>query len=450
MSKREGKLLTDVQTVTLIIFVIAIGLVVSRVISSVVGAVIGVVALVVSGSISDVTAFGLVDWNVIIILLSIWLIATYFGKTGVPEWLAEKMLEMSKGNLALFVVALGTLAGLVSMLIDNVVIILMFAPVLMQVSRRFKFASFAPILFLGLCANFMGTALLLGDLPPQLLHSVSGIEFSGFLWLDGKPSSFIMLTITYLIVVTTFYFVFKKFFKNRRVNVTREEGAENPIKNPKFAFLVCFMFLATVLLMAFRQFTGLHLGFLAFAGAVTLVLLIEILKGPWNIDVPSFEEILGEISWDAIFFYSSLFCLVGALEHVGIIQIVANWLSPFFKASLLGGVSLLYWVTAPIVGVVEHDAYILAMLYIIRDFAQSTGISAWPFYWGLLFAGTLGSNLTIAGAPALYVALSMAEKEDGRKVPLGEFLRWSAPYVFLSLAICFVVLLAIWVIPAMH
>jgi Na+/H+ antiporter NhaD/arsenite permease-like protein len=33
--------------------------------------------------------------------------------------------------------------------------------------------------------------MLLGDLPPQMLHSVSGIEFAGFFWQLGRPSSFL-------------------------------------------------------------------------------------------------------------------------------------------------------------------------------------------------------------------------------------------------------------------
>ena len=55
----------------------------------------------------------------------------------------------------------------------------------------------------------------------------------------------------------------------------------------------------------------------------------------------------------------------------------------------------------------------------------------------LLWAGTLGSNLTIAGAPALFVAKNMGEKEDQRKVKLKEFLGMTAalcdriPYLLL-------------------
>jgi Na+/H+ antiporter NhaD/arsenite permease-like protein len=107
---------------------------------------------------------------------------------------------------------------------------------------------------------------------------------------------------------------------------------------------------------------------------------------------------------------------------------------------------VLYWVTVPIVGLVEHDAYILTFLYTIRDMAQG-GIEPWPLYWMLLWAGTLGSNLTVAGAPALYVALSLAEKEEGRRVSLREFLAWSVPFTLLCSGICYVLGMLIWVLP---
>jgi Na+/H+ antiporter NhaD/arsenite permease-like protein len=99
------------------------------------------------------------------------------------------------------------------------------------------------------------------------------------------------------------------------------------------------------------------------------------------------------------------------------------------------------------VGVVEHDAYILTILYVIRDLGETNGIDPWPLYWALVWAGTLGSNLTIAGAPALYVALTMGEKEDGIKWPLKKFLSYSVPYVIVSLVVCYLLMLLIWVIP---
>ena len=53
----------------------------------------------------------------------------------------------------------------------------------------------------------------------------------------------------------------------------------------------------------------------------------------------------------------------------------------------------------------------------IRDLGNA-GVPTWPLWWVVLWSGTLGSNLTVAGAPALYVALRIAEKEEDRKVSL--------------------------------
>jgi len=438
------------QIVASIIFLSSIILVITGWIDSVIAALLGIFAMILFGIMTEVQAFQFVDWNVIMILLSIWIIAGYFGKTGVPEFLAAIALRMSKGNIAVFVTSIGMLAGFVSMLIDNVVVVLMFAPVIFHACRRFKFEAFGPVLFVGLCANFMGTAMLLGDLPPQMLHSVSGIEFGGFMWHSGRPSSFFILLISYIITVSFFYWRFSKLYRRKRMDLTlirKEERYLEHIKDKRFAILVCGIFLLTILAMANRPFFGVHLGYIALCGALALILVFEVFHKAFHIEIPTFEAVLSGLDWRAIFFYVSLFALVGGLEHAGVIKLIAGWITPLIRSSLLAGSSLLYWVTSPIVGIVEHDAYILTMLYVIRDLGKEHGLNPWPLYWFLLWAGTLGSNLTIAGAPALFVAKNLGEKEDQRKVSLREFFSYSVPYVIVSLIFCFIPAILIWVLP---
>ncbi len=437
------------QTAATVIFLASIILVITGWIDSVIAALLGIVAMIIVGVYSDVAAFKIVDWNVIAILLSIWIISGYFGKSGVPDFLAAIILKLSRGNVAIFVTVLGMLAGYVSMLIDNVVVVLMFAPVVFHACRRFNFAAFAPVLFVGLCANFMGTAMLLGDLPPQMLHSVSGIEFSGFLWHSGRPSSFFVLNISYIITCATFYWTFSRKYKDIRMDIgsMADEKPLDHIKDKPFAVVSCGVFLLTIVAMALRPLFGYTLGFIAMWGAIALILVFEVFKDRFTVEIPNVEHVLSELDWRAIFFYVSLFALVGGLEHAGVIKALSNLITPLIKTSLMAGSTLLYWVTAPIVGIVEHDAYILTMLYVIRDLGKDTGINPWPLYWMLLWAGTLGSNLTIAGAPALFVAKSMGEKEDQRKVGLKEFLGITVPYVVVSLIFCFIPAMLIWVVP---
>ena len=430
----------------LAIFAVTIVIVITGWIDSTAAALLGVATMIWLGVMTEEDAFKIVDWNVMAILVSIWTIAGYFGKSGVPEWLSVKALQLSRGNPGLLVVMLSALAGFVSMVVDNVVVILMFAPVAIPIARHLGLPLTPLILMIGFSANFMGSAMLLGDLPPQMMHSVSGAEFWDFIWHQGRPSSFPILTVTFLMTLGIMYWMsFRKF---RAVATTNDAGGSHmpdaKIPDRLFAGTVLFMFAATIVAMAFREKLGVKLGFIAMTGALLLVLVLELLGD--RVKKPSFEDIVQGLDWRAVFFYIALFALVGGLEKTGILEKLAHSLQPIFRESPALGATLLYWVTIPIVGIVEHDAYILTFLYTIRDMGQQ-GVNPWPLWWMLLWSGTLGSNLTIAGAPALYVANNICEREESRRIPLREFLRWSIVFTLISSAICYVFGMLIWVLP---
>ncbi|HET9489700.1 MAG TPA: SLC13 family permease [Methylomirabilota bacterium] len=442
------------------IFVAAIVTVIGGWIDRALTALLGVALMVWVGVVTEDEAFLLVDWNVMAILISIWIIAGYFGKSGVPEWLAIQALRLSGGHGGLLVMILSLLSGLVSMVVDNVVVILMFAPVALPLVRHLGLPLTPVILMIGFSANFMGSAMLLGDLPPQMLHSVSGAEFVDFIWHQGLPSSFPILLVTFLATLGGMY-----LYGFRTYGVRTPQAAASVSGNPRpvgagtaanaldasariphlrFALTVVGMFVLTIVAMALRELFGVKLGFIAMSGAVLTVLVVEVLfRGR---ERPEFEAILAELDWRAILFYIGLFALVGAVEKTGVLERLAHVLIPMFVANLALGATLLYWVTVPIVGIVEHDAYILTFLYTIRDLGQQ-GVDPWPLWWMLLWAGTLGSNLTVAGAPALYVALNICEREEKMTISVGTFLRWSVPFVVLSTIICYAIGMAIWVLP---
>jgi len=430
------------QWLTIAVFAITIIAVVGNWIDSTAAALVGVALMIWMGVMTETDAFKLVDWNVMAILVGIWIIAGYFGKSGVPSWLSVQALKLSGGRPALLVMILSMLAGIISMFVDNVVTILMMAPVALPLARALKIPVFPLVLMIGLAANFMGSALIIGDLPPQMLHSVAGAEFFDFIWHQGRPSSFPILMVTFIATLGfMWWYGFRKAGERRSV---AEAGVDAHIPDRLFATIAVVMFLLTVVGMSMREHLGVQLGLIAMTGAVITVLILEVL-GKRTI-APRFEEVIQELDWRAIFFYIALFALVGGLEKTHILEHLANAIKPLFAENYALAATLLYWVTIPIVGLVEHDAYILTFLYTIRDLGQA-GVEPWPLYWMLLWCGTLGSNLTVAGAPALYVALTIAEKEEGRKVGLKEFLAWSIPFALVSSFVCYILGMLIWVLP---
>ena len=430
------------QWITLIVFGLTILAVITNVVDSTLAALLGVAVMCWIGIMTETDAFKYVDWNVMAILVGIWIIAGYFGKSGVPSWLSIQALKLSGGRPGLLVIILTFLAGFISMFVDNVVTILMMAPVALPLAKALNVRPVPVILMIGFGANFMGTALIIGDLPPQMLHSVAGAEFFDFIWQHGRPSSFPILMVTFLITLAVMWYY--GFRGHQRITDMAALGIEAKIPNPLFATIVVGWFIGTVIAMSMREYIGVQLGFIALTGAISLVLVLALLGD--RVKATSFEECLQELDWRAIFFYIALFALVGGLEKSHILDKLAAALKPVFIDNYALGATLLYWVTIPIVGIVEHDAYILIFLNTIKDMAQG-GIEPWPLWWMLLWSGTLGSNLTVAGAPALYVALTLGEKEEGRKVSLREFLAWSVPFTLVASAICYVLGMLIWVLP---
>ena len=254
------------QWMTLIVFAITIAAVVVNKLDATVAALLGVVVMVWMGTMTEVEAAQLVDWNVMAILIGIWIIAGYFGRTGVPSWLSVQSLKLSGGRPGLLILVLSMLTGLLSMFIDNVVCILMMAPVALPLARALGIPATPLVLMIGFSANFMGTALLLGDLPPQMLHSVAGAEFFDFIWQDGRPSSFPILMLTFVITLAFMY-----VYGFRRIGKPTAEGIASvkaDIPDQKFAAITCGMFVLTVFAMAMREHLGMKLGFIALTGAI--------------------------------------------------------------------------------------------------------------------------------------------------------------------------------------
>ena len=268
--------------IAIAIFAVSILAVITNVVDATIAALIGVLAMVWIGVMTETDAFGLVDWNVMAILVSVWVIASYFGKSGVPSWLSVQALKISGGRPGLLVMILSVLAGTISMFVDNVVVILMMAPVALPLARALKLQVTPLVLMIGFSANFMGSAMLLGDLPPQMLHSVSGVEFMDFFWHRGRPSSFPILVVTFATTLAAMYAY--GFRGHKRIAIDVEKlGIETKIPTPLFATVVVGWFLATVFAMAFREVLGVKLGFIAMTGAITLVLALGVLgkrQGP--------------------------------------------------------------------------------------------------------------------------------------------------------------------------
>ncbi len=431
-----------------IVFLVVLAGIVSRKIDEVALALLGVVAMVVLvRGYSVEEAFSYIDWDIMAILFGMWVITGYMIRGGLAEAVVDKLLDVTR-DYKLVILLLALAAGFLSILVDNVLVILIFGAIALDLAKKARADPILAVLLIGFSANFMGTAMLMGDLPPQLLHSIAGVEFLDFLWWRGKPSSFPLLTLTFLLVTWIFYRLFLANQPAARVPheesriLEQEDRGRDPDKRLLLRISLVF-FALTILGMALRPRLGVPLGFITVSGAAALAVVVEILRLLGRRGLPGFPEIIGEVEWRALLFYASLFSLVGGLQASGLLEDMAGPILPYLSRGLFEAYTVSYWMVGLLSMVVEHDALLLTFLYMIRDAALQAGIDPHPLYWGMAWSATLASNATTAAAPALYIAVVLLEK-DGYRVSGRTFLRYSLVYAGLSLLIMYIVTVLFW------
>lgn len=442
MRSLGGAVLESSVLIASVIFIATIAAIVSRVVDETVAALAGVVLLVLLTSYTPGEAFEFIDWNVLAILLGMWIIAGYMIEGGFTE-ATIRLVSRYASTYRRFLMLMAVFAGFISMFIDNVLVILLVGGITVKAAIKSGADPVLAALIIGFSANFMGTALLMGDLPPQLLHSVAGAEFMDFIWSRGKPSSFPLLTVTFFLTLAVFYLVFVRREPDARIDMDIEGiGKDSESRDRKFLLLVSLAFFtATVLAMALRPLLGLPLGFITVAGASMLALTVELLSRRYRLT--RFDEALGHVEWRAILFYASLFALVGGLEALGVLEAVAERFTGYLAAGGLEAYTVFYWVVAVLSLFIEHDALLLTFLYIVKEAASIAGVDPWNIYWAMAWSATLASNASTAAAPALYVAVAIVEKE-GYRVPAARFLKYSLTFALSSLLIHYAITLPFW------
>ncbi|MEB3779340.1 MAG: permease [Desulfurococcales archaeon] len=427
------------ELTVVVIFLLAIGAVILRVTDETVAAILGVVLMVLLTEYTPGEAFSFIDWNVMSILLGMWIITGYLIEGRIPEIIINALSRRVKTYKS-FILSMAIISGFLSMFVDNVLVILLLGSIVLSIAKRAGADPFKSVMLIGVSANFMGTALLMGDLPPQLLHSVAGAEFLDFIYFYGKPSSFPLLTLTFII---TTYIIYKLYFKDE---YDKPIDSGDLVKKAEFNIVTLISvigFIATVTAMAFRPLIGLPLGFITMAGASFTSITVELIRRRKK-ELPSFEKILGHVEWRALLFYASLFSLVGGLEDAGVLEEIASKITGVLQAGIATSYTVFYWVAGLLSTFIEHDALLLTFLYIVRDASIMAGVDAWHVYWALVWSATLGSNATVAAAPALYVALTLVESEAKVKIKPKDILRFTIPYALISLAIHYIVTLPFW------
>ncbi|MDK2946827.1 MAG: hypothetical protein PWQ85_1622 [Geotoga sp.] len=358
-----------------------------------------------------------VDFNTLGLLAGMTVIVEFLKKTGLFQFLSIRIVKIGGKRFFWTVVGLMALVAVASAFLDNLVTIILIAPMIFVICDTLGLDPIPFLILTIIIDNIGGMSTLIGSPLNLVLGSVSGLGFNDFIRNMGLIS-----IISFVVVLL----LFKKYTKINQQILDRLESLRNiderkAIVEPKSLKFTLSIFLVVIFLFAIHNVVEIDLSFIALLGAVAVMLYHR----------KEFNEISNEIDWDTLFFYAGLYILSYALEEIGITKMLAGMFMPLLAHKLLATFAIFGFVSIsiPWLSAVPGTLIIAPVVRIL----VSSGFSS-QFWWVYGVSANLATNLTLLGAVQNIVGVNLLSKQIGRNFGFGEYMKWTfKPYLVTSI-----------------
>ncbi len=367
------------------------------------------------------TAIHHIDFNTIGILIGMMIIVNITRRSGIFEYVAIRSVKLVKGSPYGILVLFLIITAIASALLDNVTTILLIAPITLVITGRLKLN---PVPFLVpeiIMSNIGGTATLIGDPPNIMIGSAAHLTFMDFLINLGP-----VIVIIFIVTLFLFKIIYKGAYtcseEARKDILSLDENLA--IENKVLLYKSLVMLLLTMI--GFMMHGALHLesATIALSGASILLFISKIEP----------EEILLEIEWSTIFFFVSLFVLVGGLEEVGALDYLADQLVILTHGNIVLLAFFVLFVSAIASSFLDNIPFVATMIPLLSKIGAASGMDISSVWWALSLGACLGGNGTLIGASANVIVSGMLEKK-GYKVTFFKYMKIGFPLMIISVMI---------------
>jgi len=158
------------------------------------------------------------------------------------------------------------------------------------------------------------------------------------------------------------------------------------------------------------------------------------------------ETFSRDVEWLVIGFFVFLFMIVGAVEHTGLLDLVALQIQYNFGENLLICALAILWISAIFSAFLDNIPFTAVMLPVVANliaFCTAQWIDATFLWWALAFWACLGWNGTLIWASANLVAAWLLEKE---KIHLWfmEYFKIGFPLMLIQVSLASVAIYVMW------
>jgi Na+/H+ antiporter NhaD/arsenite permease-like protein len=364
-----------------------------------------------------------VNFDVIFLVMGMMIVIGVIEETGIFQWLAYQSYRLSGGRAWLLVTILMLITSVASALLDNVTTMLLMTPMTIQIALAMGINPLSLLIPEVLASNVGGISTLIGTPTNILIGSYAGLSFNDFLTklTPGVLMAQVALTVYVLIRYRAQFLVRGEGLSEALLNRLRESGRiAQPAKLRKSGVIFGMM------LLFFILGERIHLvpAVTAILGAVAMLLWVT----------PDIESMLKVVDWTTLMFFISLFIVVGAIQEVGLISIIAAAIGQLVGNNLTAAVLVLVWSAAFLSGVIANIPFTAAMLPVVSFLTRTIpGASSQILFYGLSIGSAMGGNSSLIGASANLVTAGIAERA-GYRITYAEFFKAGMPAMMITVA----------------
>jgi Na+/H+ antiporter NhaD/arsenite permease-like protein len=274
-----------------------------------------------------------------------------------------------------------------------------------------------------LASNVGGISTLIGTPTNILIGSYAGLTFNDFL-RNLTPG--VLLAMIVLIAYVLVYYRKQLFTQGSGLSEALLERLKESGRITQPQRLAKSGIVFVVMLVFFIIGERIHLvpAVTAIIGAVAMLLWVA----------PDVEDMLKVVDWTTLMFFIALFILVGAIQEVGLIGIIAAGIGQAVGDSLPATVLAVSWSAGFLSGIVDNIPFAAAMLPVVKFLTNTVpGAANQVLYYSLSIGAAMGGNSTLIGASANLVTAGIAERA-GYRITYVEFIKVGMPAMILTVA----------------
>jgi Na+/H+ antiporter NhaD/arsenite permease-like protein len=365
-----------------------------------------------------------IDFDVIFLIMTLMIVMSIIGRTGVFQWLALTAYRVARGHAWRLAVILMVSTAVLSAFLNNVTIMLLMAPITIQIALMLGINPAALIIPEVLASNIGGIATLIGDPPNTVIGSFADLGFNQFLVHMGP-----IALIAILVLIAVVYVIYRRDYAAARkvpsptllARLEKDAQITDPV-TLKRGLLVVGVMMALFFTSELFQMPPSVVGLI---GATTLLVWVR----------PDVEQMLSEVDWTTLMFFMSLFIMVGGVQEVGLIRWIADLIADAAGANLSVASQAILWLSVVASAIVNNIPFTTAVLPIAAFLTRTIpGTGNNVLYWSLSLGANLGGNATYIGSAPNVVAVGVLDRA-GYRVTFVDWLKVGIPVTFATVLV---------------